>query len=377
MTTVVILTLVSQTHVEQGRYALSFDVIPKKKTKSVLKERKAEEQVYKEYASLAGGVSPEIELKLNNKQCDIKITVTGALKPQTEFDEGEDILEYKDSRECRKLLTFVPTYDAGSDGTATVKFKVEGKVKHTVHIHNVPTERPGQNPKSFDKQTSTRSRSSLNSEIMDKSLSIRSNASCQSIQSEVSNDSNDCVMAGSARESTVTSGGEANNGPDGKPQAIPVPPSPPTGPLNNLSIGDGKAKGPTVLPPDGSASFDDVTGHTAYDKILSNESLNTLAYALPPSDANKLVIGLGVPHSIHQINLKNHMGDVVTGNFESLRHWRSMKTSRRGEHEVGNKTLFEDLLVELDDIGRKDIKSTIKTVLDQGRKLEKRDFSQY
>jgi hypothetical protein len=71
------------------------------------------------------------------------------------------------------------------------------------------------------------------------------------------------------------------------------------------------------------------------------------------------------------------MGDVVTGNFESLRHWRSMKISRRGVHEVGNKTLFEDLLVELDDIGRKDIKSTIKTVLDQGRKLEKRDFSQY
>lgn len=53
--------------------------------------------------------------------------------------QGEDILEYNESlSECRKLFTFVPTNDTASNGTATIKFWVEGKVKNTVTIHDVP-----------------------------------------------------------------------------------------------------------------------------------------------------------------------------------------------------------------------------------------------
>lgn len=52
------------------------------------------------------------------------------------------MLEFRESlSECRKMIHLVPTYDADSGGTATIKFKVDKRVKHTVYIHNVPTER--------------------------------------------------------------------------------------------------------------------------------------------------------------------------------------------------------------------------------------------
>lgn len=116
---------------------------------------------------------------------------------------------------------------------------------------------------------------------------------------------------------------------------------------------------------------------SAYDKILCNESLNTLSQALTPADANRLIIGLGVPNATREHNHKNHQNDVVTANYESLRYWRNQRRSQRQEHEASNQHLFEDLLSELDACGRKDINVWIKQTLEKDKKLEQRDFKHY
>lgn len=479
-----ILTLVSKTQSQQGRYGLSFDVSPKKKTKSVIDKRKAEAQVYVDYESIEGGCSPEIELKLKNKQCDIQFSVTGALKPPTPFEEGENVLEFRESlSECRKMIHLVPTYDADSGGTATIKFKVDKRVKHTVFIHNVPTERkPLRHSESWNSSgefTSLQSTASGTSSqnAYDQSLSLSStesrsgterqtsrmsSRSCKSIQSASSTEQMsldkepDTVNAGSAYEHVKFSAGEPA---EEDLEAKPVPPRSTQSledQLSQLTMGVVQvSQGPTVVPATGSTTAvtsppqavrvsnvrpnavpavgsptasdgypttspsqhviaasnpglqaipvtvpstsgqaspkptspddcatggdadDDFESESAYDRVLCNESLNTLAGALSPSDANKLIIHLGVPNHQHQQNQKNHPGDIVTANYESLLFWRAMKTSSKQEHEAKSKHLFEDLLVELDDIGRKDIQVKVKRALAENRKLGKKDFSKF
>ena len=109
--------------------------------------------------------------------------------------------------------------------------------------------------------------------------------------------------------------------------------------------------------------------------MLCNESLSALSSALSPSDANRLVIGLGVPNHIHAQNQRNHTGDVVTAIYESLRYWRGQKSSTRQAHEASNQLMFEDLVKELDDSGRKDLKVVLKRALEENRKLGKKDFT--
>ncbi|XP_045171918.2 uncharacterized protein LOC123533973 [Mercenaria mercenaria] len=365
-----VLTFLSKTHLEKGRYAVSVEVTQKKKSESVKKKRKSEEQGYMELECVVGSCSPEFELPLKNKKCDIQFTVFGALKPQSELEKGEDIIEYNESLgECRRLLTLVPTYDEAADGNATIKFKVDGKVKHTVTIHDVPATR------SLSTSTSSSSSSFVDVRGAERQTSVRSNAS-SSFRSNASSQSfssmeqslpgaNDTINEGSAREHYASASGEGH-WKDDNPEAVPMPPRSLDQRIGDIAIRD---RGPDVVP-----ANDPDPNETAYDKLLCNESLSTLSWALSPADANRLLIGLGVPNQVHAHNQKNHAGDVVSGNYESFRYWRSQKKSRRQQHEASNQQMYEDLILELDDIGRKDLKIVVKRALEENKKLEKNDF---
>lgn len=361
MTSIQLLTLLSKVQAEEGRFAFSFDVLPRKNIEDIKKKRRAEDGVYVENKNVVGGCSPEIEVPLNNRKCEIQVAITGALKPLSEFEEGEDIIEYNQAlSECRRLLTLVPTYVPSAEGIATIKFKIGGKVKHTVTVHDVPVTKNhhrtilsssfyGENPDACKNENQP---ASLSSDI----------SVVQGTYLQYSSVDGDEVDTGSVREVYTSVSGEGHYT-DGKAMAQPVPPRSLKERIERMNI---QQRGPDVVPPD---------AETAYDRMLCNESLNTISWALTPTEANRLLIGLGVPNSIHSHNQKNHVGDVVSGNYESLRYWRNQQKSRRQQQEVGNQQLYEDLLLELDDIGRKDLKTIIKRALELNKKLEKSDLS--
>lgn len=415
-TQVHVLTFLSKTHFDKGRFAVSVEVIRKKTVDSVKQKRKAEEQVYIEHENVVGSCSPEFELPLKEKKCDIQFSISGALKPRSELEPGEDILEYSESLgECRKHLSLVPTYDEKSEGNATIKFKVDGRVKHTVTIHEVPTIRTvsiSSNSSSFADVTGATSRQTS---VFSSSVSSQSFGSLDPSLS-YSNDADDSVDAGTVREHNSSSSGdghcsgsvEADRIPDDSLDRYPplnqamgnlvlnnprhpgpnvVPPVNPAGPqagqfvhlgVNYVRPQVGPQDGPQAVPPKGPQVVPPAGGQnieSAYDKILCNESLSTLAWALPPADANRLLIGLRVPNPVLQTNKSNHPGDVVSANFQSFLHWRSQRRSQKQEHEASNQNMYEDLLMELHDMGRKDLKVVLKRTLEANKKLEKNDFS--
>ena len=56
------------------------------------------------------------------------------------LQKRENILEFNETQaECRKQLSLGPSYDGSGNDTGTVKFKVGDEIKHTVHIHDIPT----------------------------------------------------------------------------------------------------------------------------------------------------------------------------------------------------------------------------------------------
>ncbi|XP_045172518.2 uncharacterized protein LOC123534358 [Mercenaria mercenaria] len=355
-----IITLISQTHLQRGRYSLSFDVTNKDNTRTTIEKRESEKLVYiEEHCMTGGGCSPEIELHLNNGKCKIKFLVSGALKPSAPLEKGEDVLEYNEAQgECRKFLSLVPTYDVSLGDVATVKFKVGDEVKHTVHIHDVPTER----------------RSDLNLSIAsnDSSYLNVSGASQRSMGDSLNSSSSttDCTVenegvAGSVREmrDSTTGGGDV----DKKLQAKPFFSLGDA--VSGLRIGDRQDGGPTGVP------ALPLQTETASDKVLCDESLGALVGALSPSQASMLLIGLGVPTGIQSQNRENYSKDIVTANFHSLKYWRSKKTSRKELMETSSQQLYEDLIKQLEDIGRKDIASIIKTKMAADKKLEHDDFN--
>lgn len=88
------------------------------------------------------------------------------------FEKGEDVLEFNEAQgECRKIITLVPTYDESSGDTGFIKFKVDDEVKHTVYVHDVPTE------KDMNRSTSSSGSSYMIITGSSKRLSIGSNNS--------------------------------------------------------------------------------------------------------------------------------------------------------------------------------------------------------
>jgi hypothetical protein len=81
------------------------------------------------------------------------------------LQQGEDVLVFNEAQvECRKILSLIPVYNGSEDDTATIKFKVDDEIKHTVHIHEIPTQ------KSQGLSQSLKSTGSANSSINDSSF---------------------------------------------------------------------------------------------------------------------------------------------------------------------------------------------------------------
>lgn len=112
----------------------------------------------------------------------------------------------------------------------------------------------------------------------------------------------------------------------------------------------------------------------AYSKILCNTSIHALSRALPPSDANSLLILLGVPDKIRIQNQMNHNGDVVAGTNASLRYWITQGESGKQPNKTNLQHLFNDLLDELGGLGRQDLKAVIERAFEMNKKLDKNDF---
>jgi hypothetical protein len=95
--------------------------------------------------------------------------------------------------ECRKILSLIPVYDGSEDDTATIKFKVDDEIKHTVHIHEIPTEKS---------QDLSQSQRSTNSSISNSSFrTARESMASSSSSSDFTDES--AVMQGKYSKSSL------------------------------------------------------------------------------------------------------------------------------------------------------------------------------
>ncbi|KAL4223941.1 hypothetical protein ACF0H5_017400 [Mactra antiquata] len=337
-----LLTTICSTQYENGRYTLSFDAIKGQDERRLTSiKNKRREENYKELACIAAPCSGDFDVSLTDNKCVFKFTVSGALKPSSPLEKGEDVVEYNHKQvDSRKILHLSPTYDEGSGGEAVIKFWYNDVVKHSVIIHNVPVTKlstSGSSASGFE-----------GSQTQQKYLDL-----CDG----------ETISQGTVR----TSGRGAS--------------------FQNMAIGEPpRPQGPTYVPAQSppaqspvtcmSEEYDEYTdkGNTAFDKILSNTSLQNLVYALTPQDCSQLHINLNVPHSIIQTNNKNHPGDISTANYHSLLHWRGENNGSNQPAQNRNKALFEELVDKLDRIKRRDIAETLKTVIQLNKELDKSDF---
>ncbi|XP_060561576.1 uncharacterized protein LOC132721312 [Ruditapes philippinarum] len=354
-----IITLLSKPHLNKGRYAVSIDATSKDDPGAIIEKRRDEKLEYiEDHVMTGGGCSPQIELHLNRGKCKIQILISGALKPSAKLEKGEDVLVFNEAQgECRKILSLIPVYDGSEDDTATIKFKVDDEIKHTVHIHEIPTE------KSQDLSQSLKSTRSANSSINDASFRTAPESMASSSSSSDFTDES-TLMQGSVRQTRVsTSGGESARS---NLCADPVPPkdSGLDDAVGGMRLSD-NAPGPTVVPQE----------DPAYDKILLDDSLLALIGGLSPSDASLLLTSLLVPTHIQGQSRFNNSQNIVAANFTSLKHWKSKKTSRKDLPDTTNRQLCEDLITALEGIGRKDIVRLIKLKLQANKALGHDDFS--
>lgn len=110
---------------------------------------------------------------------------------------------------------------------------------------------------------------------------------------------------------------------------------------------------------------------SGYRKILSNKSMHVLSKVLSPEEGNGLLINLGVPDATRKQNQNNHQGNVVEATYESLRYWIKQEKSGKQQEEAN---LYNNLLDQLSEIGREDIKAVIKKAFEMNKELEKNDF---
>lgn len=170
---------------------------------------------------------------------------------------------------------------------------------------------------------------------------------------------------GSVRENLASGSGEGHSS-DSQLQAAPIPPENPGNEKAEKMVS--KDMGPKV-----ETDGEDPGTDTAHSKILSSKSLLALAGALTPSDAHNLLINLGVPDAIRKQNQKNNQWDFVAGTYDSLIYWKKRGKPGKKQKEA-EPDLYNDLLDELVDIGRTDLKHVIERAFEKNRKLEKNEF---
>lgn len=384
---------------QNGRYRLKFIVSPLDKTSLFLTQQEEEANENE----IDGQCSSDIELRLKHNRCDIQFSVSGALIPRAELEKGEDIIQFStvfgDAKQ--KEISLKPTYDQESDGIATIKFKVDGNVEHTVHIFDIPTEdktgnsrgesiyvggkvyatdrSPGSLPqklpselehygetrtKIFSKslpttrQSATRLRNRSSSEKTAESRRSRTVRKSESPASDRSRFTQNVTISSdqkSEKHDFISGGVFASDDADFSDAS------------DKMDVSDRSNKEETTVA-EGPAE-----AYSAYKKILSDKSLLMLVRAMDVSQANMLLVCLEVPSETLRHFQRNHPHDVVSANLDGLSLWRNQNTQGSADGEAYRK-LYYDLLEELKGVHRTDLVNVLECVLPQNRQLVAEDF---
>lgn len=104
---------------------------------------------------------------------------------------------------------------------------------------------------------------------------------------------------------------------------------------------------------------------------MKNTSLEALAGALDPNIASRLIIGLGIPNNVLSIARRDNPGDTVYATYSLLVRWRN-----NSGHQ-NTVRAYNELVQELESIGRRDIAHKLKQKVHDGTPITRADFENF
>lgn len=328
---IIILCTISEPQLQQAKYVIHIDVLPKEKAADKLKKRKGKGFTSKTPSFIGGGKSDVFKIQ---KGSVITFETEGALHPKTKFKEGQNKLKCTNIKkeEVSRQIYLVPD-DSCTDDHAAITFHHNEEFLYQVTITGIRREETA-----VERQMSVRSNT------------LSSSGSVGSIGNEVlpvpprppGQTADDDVVS-------VRTGRRANDDDDDGNDEV-----------------DGNIRRRNLCPQSqeyAGSSFLSLEESNKAGRIFSDKSLEVLANALGPAGARRLLKQLNMADADIQFELNNHQHDCCSAYANLFSKWRNKEIHR------GDGFLKQELSNGLKTIGRNDIRMVFKKCADENIEL--------
>lgn len=328
---IIILCTISEPQLQQAKYVIHIDVLPKEKAADKLKKRKGKGFTSKTPSFIGGGKSDVFKIQ---KGSVITFETEGALHPKTKFKEGQNKLKCTNIKkeEVSRQIYLVPD-DSCTDDHAAITFHHNEEFLYQVTITGIRREETA-----VERQMSVRSNT------------LSSSGSVGSIGNEVlpvpprppGQTADDDVVS-------VRTGRRANDDDDDGNDEV-----------------DGNIRRRNLCPQSqeyAGSSFLCLEESNKAGRIFSDKSLEVLANALGPAGARRLLKQLNMADADIQFELNNHQHDCCSAYANLFSKWRNKEIHR------GDGFLKQELSNGLKTIGRNDIRMVFKKCADENIEL--------